>query len=256
VISRRIVKYRLGSKDIVNKERERRPHGLKDSLRTYDAKAVLEEIVPGIDAGGLVLRDNGMLAGHQATEGYFILSAPDLHSDSSISFVMRFMDCGNVLSRANWEEGGDTVGGWLGTLKGQVMVDIGAGASCDGYRFARMLDAKAYIGIEAHCADILVSNINRHVESEKGNQMPFVIISEDMCQALGRFPSGSVSVLASAIDSFLYRNGKYLEKVAEEVSRVTGNGGKFIAYLSDIVPPGMQESTSRIMHSLKKYQKI
>ena len=120
-------------------------------------------------------------------------------------------------------------------LQGQVLVDLGCSDNNGGYHFARYVGARGYIGIEPGSAksaiERLEASINRDREFYEGRKpcIPAGIIAEDMLTALRRFPSGSTSVLASAIDWLvLQNNDDYIHEVEREVRRVLSPKGAFI----------------------------
>jgi hypothetical protein len=125
-------------------------------------------------------------------------------------------------------------------LKGQVLLDVGAGLNADGYRFAKMVGALAYIAIEGHYSGIIVGAILKECEEAADGNIPAAVIREDMLAALKRFPSNTVSVLAGGINRTLLREAadRYLKALENEVGRILHPKGILLSLGSDMSPPG------------------
>ena len=177
--------------------------------------ATAVELVPAINASGLVRDPNLPLerahAGNQTKEreGWNDNPAPFaetiLNSHSSVEL--------------------------LSGLKGQIVVDIGAGESLAGYIIANRAEAKGYIGVDAFNAQNLSVKLNyfldpngnyRNKATTKG-----VAIEEDMLSFLKRLPDRSVSVFCSGID-YTILGVEYESEVSAEIQRVLSDDGVYV----------------------------
>ncbi|MGA3021124.1 MAG: hypothetical protein ABSD68_04215, partial [Candidatus Micrarchaeales archaeon] len=200
----------------------------------------ITSLVPEMNSDGLNLDVSKIHRGKVPSAGSPWLVRPDRNSDSSIQIVLRFIDEKSNTSLTEFGNNRGYMLRWLSPLKDQLLVDLGAGVSADGYRFAMIAGARGYIGIEAFFADRLMARVKQEIftaGTEGQRCIPASIISEDMLHALQRFPPHSVSVLASAIDNFLmWDDPAYLKKVGNEASRILHPKGTFITFASDITP--------------------
>ncbi|MEK9160716.1 MAG: hypothetical protein AAB440_01610 [Patescibacteria group bacterium] len=124
-------------------------------------------------------------------------------------------------------------------LRGQVVVDIGAGRYPFGYLIADRAGAKGYVGVDAYSASSLAATTQSLFTDPKSRdqevfgsvQPPLItevsIVEEDMLTFLKRLPDNSVSVFCSGIDSDII-NYEYEKQVSEEIKRVLKDDGAYV----------------------------
>lgn len=134
---------------------------------------------------------------------------------------------------------------FLGNLKDQVLVDIGAGQTPNGYYIATQAGARAYIGVESYNFEGLKENFDKGKkyiakEAKEGDHplIPLALEREDMLAYLKRLPDHSVSILASGLDDFILVDEQYRYELQEEIARVLHKDGAFINYDSALYPEG------------------
>jgi hypothetical protein len=132
---------------------------------------------------------------------------------------------------------------FLGDLKNQILVDIGAGDTPNGYYIATQADARAYIAVESYNFKELERVFREATkdiseEARKGGHLliPLAIEREDMLEYLKRLPDHSVSILASGIDEFIIQDNEYLYELEVEIARVLHKEGAFINHASVFNP--------------------
>ena len=240
----------------IGKESERGARALEQRPQVIIGAASIRQdvfIVPvttlirGFDATALDMNEDGVHIGQRPSAGYPIYHKIGDKPTSTINILnlTRFM-IGNSL---------ETRTEWFKDLDGQVIVDLGAGVTADGYRFAQMTNTAGYIAIEGYFPGMLLRSIKEQGSHEDRASIPAAIIGEDMLNALRRFPSDAVSVLASSIDGFLFGcDGGYLDKVENEISRILHPKGVFLSLDSDLSPTKNFVEEGRGI-SLRKYFK-
>jgi len=131
----------------------------------------------------------------------------------------------------------------------QIIIDIGAGKTQNGYLASKALKARAYIGVEPFFAPSLY--INLLTRNQKGSstlsqlaakntqQIPTCIIPEDMLSFLKKIPNNSVSILCSGIDRAILDNN-YLTQANAELIRTLHPKGGILNYISDFHFPNLQ----------------
>lgn len=161
-------------------------------------------------------------------------------------------------------------GGPLAALKGQIVVDLGAGMG-HAYFVAAANDAKGYIAVEPSTP----GRIKKFLLGETNNQdqpsdnvfakerikieqdfkknhrdfkrIPIAIVGEDMLSFLRELPDKSVSIIASGIDGAIIDND-HAREVDEEIARVLHPDGLVISNSSIIglaeYSHGLQEEKS------------
>lgn len=211
-------------------------------------------LISEMNTVGLRLDKDRLYRGEAPSAGAAIVS-----NTSAIGNVLKFIDEKDERSLSRFDNNKENLLGWLSPLNGQLLVDLGAGISADGYRFAKIVGARGYIGIEGETglACMLMEKVKQDISSpvnEEERHIPASIISEDMLHALRRFPPRSVSVLASAIDDFLmWDDPTYLKKVGNETSRILHPKGTFVTFASDIIPIELTLERSRMIPALSKH---
>ncbi len=104
---------------------------------------------------------------------------------------------------------GELYSEWLKPLKGQIIVDLGAGANNQGYILARLVGAHSYIGVEGFAARDLLEKLEREhrtvterpglplsLQFKNRPHIPTSVMAEGMCEALERFPDDCISIFA------------------------------------------------------------
>lgn len=138
----------------------------------------------------------------------------------------------------------------------QIVIDLGAGESENGYFLAEASGAKAYIAVEPYWADRLSghfksSNLNTLYQRPEENKsqslknIPIAIAPEDMLTFLKRLPDNSVSILISGVNeailgSNVFNKNEYINNVKNEIKRVLSSDGALIAFSSYVfIPSGL-----------------
>tara|TARA_Y100001934_G_scaffold101337_1_gene124586 strand:- start:917 stop:1618 length:702 start_codon:yes stop_codon:yes gene_type:complete len=132
-----------------------------------------------------------------------------------------------------------------GALKGQSVVELGAGMMPHGYLIATTFEAKNYLAIEPYYADVLLKTLRQAIEEQKHviPEIPWKISSDDMLKALRKIPDESVSVLACGIEDCILPDAEYKAAVESEIARVLSTTGVFASSHSDLQPRGLHEET-------------
>lgn len=213
----------------------------------------IQDIVPGFDTSMPFTLKDGVYAGHKASEGIPM----QLDADRKPFVYVREL--------VDWLEGDQGLRDWLSPLNGQVLVDIGAGGTAYGLRFAQMVGASAYVAIEGHYPSALRQSIYESMADEGQGRIPAVVIGEDMISALGRFPHDSVSVMASRIEPLCFRNGgsykdmeraeDYVRAVEQQIRRILHPEGIFLSYRSQVYPTEYYEAYGNTGYALFKFFK-
>tara|TARA_Y100000034_G_scaffold87951_1_gene105504 strand:- start:8080 stop:8790 length:711 start_codon:yes stop_codon:yes gene_type:complete len=155
---------------------------------------------------------------------------------------------------------------YINKFKNQIVVDLGAGETPDGYILALIGGAKAYIGVEPFYADVLIKRltekvkdlgeyvdegptiihlINRirlHKEYGEGlakdidlellDSIPISIVAEDALKFLKRLPDKSVSILTCGTCDIVSKDPQYINEVNQNMKRVLHPYGDCISYMS------------------------
>ncbi len=96
-------------------------------------------------------------------------------------------------------------------ISGEIVVDLGAGTTANGYNIAIKNKAKKYIPVEMYPDNAAVLR----------QAIPGITIhNTDMLSFLKTLPRRSVVVLAIAIDGFILENPTYIRQVEVEIKRV------------------------------------
>jgi hypothetical protein len=120
-------------------------------------------------------------------------------------------------------------------IKGQVLVDIGAGETGNGYMFASRFGAKGYVGVEPNWANELSTSISK----QEVQLIPAIVVKEGMLDFLKRLPDKSVSVMAVAIDHCIITSEMAVE-VSSQIERVLDPMGGFINAMSNVLKPNLR----------------
>jgi len=132
-----------------------------------------------------------------------------------------------------------------GSLKGQSVVELGAGMMPHGYLIAATFGAKNYLAIEPYYADVLLKTLRQAIEEQKhlAAEIPWKVSSDDMLNALRGIPDGSVSILACGIEDCILPDADYKAAVEVEIARALSEKGVFASSHSDLHPKGLREET-------------
>lgn len=166
-------------------------------------------------------------------------------------------------------------------FEGQVVVDLGAGQSLDGYILLNIVGARADIIVEPWNMHKLyqkitdqeslrgtgelnkfikrmytfastisaydeetVKKLQQGIEEyfEKGaGKVPAALVAEDIVVALKRLPSDSVSVLACGMDRCMISDDVYTALVEEQIARVLHPQGAYLGMCSRFEPEGLRK---------------
>src|SRR3989339_685292 len=131
-------------------------------------------------------------------------------------------------------------------LRGQTVIDLGAGAHPGGYLVADRAGAKSYIAVEPSDNAFSLAKYIASVKNPKQvrlgdffrfrtvhsvNGIPAAVVMEDMLSFLKRVPdttNTSISIICSGIDYHVMPDTTYRHKVAQEILRVLSSSGVYI----------------------------
>jgi hypothetical protein len=129
-------------------------------------------------------------------------------------------------------------------VAGKPFVDIGAGATANGYILACLGGASAYYGIEPFHYERLVREINDFIKTNKSSdnplpEIPYLCIAEDVRKAIERFPDNSVSIMSCGIDSIILGDisGGDDRRLVENVGQKLSSDGLYISTRTDFIRP-------------------
>ncbi len=130
------------------------------------------------------------------------------------------------------------------TIKGQVVVDLGAGRTPDAYTLAGGMGATGYIGVEPHFGRELLEAMEADVADGlsylRGEEMDNFytkgsVTNDDMLSFLRRLPDHSVSIFASGIDNFVLDDSDYVRETVTEIVRVLHPTGVYICDFNSVI---------------------
>ena len=124
----------------------------------------------------------------------------------------------------------------LERVRGQVLVDLGAGMFGSGYEIACTLGAHAYVAVDKFFADRAFEHLTQTAD-EHPHPVPFVVAQEDLLDFLKRLPDRSVSVLCSALQRPVINDPTYIDAVNREISRVVHVKGAYVNYGDSVFRP-------------------
>ena len=166
--------------------------------------------------------------------------------DKSRDMGLGFAAPGGHFTRALYEAClARRAGNLPGSLKGQSVVELGAGMMPHGYLMAATFEARNYLAIEPHYADVLLKAICQALEEQRNviTEIPWKVSSEDMLTALRGIPDDSVSILACGIEDCILPDADYKAAVEAEIARALSETGVFASSHSDLHPKGLREET-------------
>lgn len=140
----------------------------------------------------------------------------------------------------------------LEKIKGQIVVDLGAGADLSGYNFIASQNPSAYVAVEPFFPDHLkyyFDNLDKSPDVSQDMSKPKVAIApEDMLTFLKRLPDKSVSIFNSGIDDTIIPR-EYAAEVSKEIERVVHPEGVAVSH-AGFIPLGgelkYEETDSKI----------
>ena len=134
-----------------------------------------------------------------------------------------------------FEDGWKTLHGrFLQKLKGQILVDLGAGKINYGYDFAKEAGARSYVAVEPFNYETLL----HYIKYEKKG-LPSSCSPVDMLTFIQTLPKGSVSFLCSGIDGAIISGKKYYREVENQIQRALHRNGVFVSNRRMIKPRGL-----------------
>ena len=150
-------------------------------------------------------------------------------------------------------------------LRGERVVELGAGMMPYGYALAATCGARNYLGVEPFYADVLQKSVNDFIRSraETVPRIPFKIVANHMLYQLQEEGDDLVSIVACGIENCILPNEGYKKKVEAEIFRVLRPGGVFLSSHSDLDPKGLRVneqwfrrlSTSSVQDRIRIYRK-
>lgn len=97
----------------------------------------------------------------------------------------------------------------------QIVVDLGAGRTTDGYLVARDLGARAYVAVEFCFAASLRMNFDKLASNEK--TIPHAIIYDAIEEVLPALPPQSASFICSGLDETFPEFDRLLKSISSEL---------------------------------------
>lgn len=108
----------------------------------------------------------------------------------------------------------------LDRFNNQIVVDLGAGKHSYAYRIAKLLEARAYVGIEPYWASELEESLSEEDEKSPDNALLWAVVPAGMLHFVDRIPDDSVSFFAFGIDGMILLDHGYSYSVNRLLSRV------------------------------------
>ncbi len=127
-------------------------------------------------------------------------------------------------------------------LRGERVVELGAGMMPYGYALAASCGARNFVGVEPFYADVLQTSVQAFIAEETGRapRIPFKVAARDMLAYLLEEEDDLTCVLACGIEDCILPGEEYKRKVEAELLRVVRPGGAFVSSHSDLDPKGMR----------------
>ena len=126
-------------------------------------------------------------------------------------------------------------------LRGERVVEMGAGMTSYGYALAAFCGAKNYLAVEPFYTDVLRGSISEMIQERAGAlpRIPFKVVAKDMLAYLKEEEDDLVSIVACGIEDCILPDEGYKRMVEAEIVRVLRPGGAFISSHSDFDPRGL-----------------
>jgi len=185
----------------------------------------VEKLIPGINTKGLYDKNLG--------NDFKELSNGTAHRKEFVKYsdyLSRFF--GYVWKNKKTEARNKNV---FNRLKGQVLVDLGAGYGQEIYPVALEIGAKGYVGVDLWRSDDLKTALMERTycdgfRSDKTECIPAVAVGEDILSFLKRLPDKSVSFTAFGLAHGILPED-YLKKMGKEIERALDPKGVMITDL-------------------------
>ena len=126
-------------------------------------------------------------------------------------------------------------------LRGERVVEMGAGMTSYGYALAAFCGAKNYLAVEPFYTDVLRGSISEMIQERAGAlpRIPFKVVAKDMLAYLKEEEDDLVSIVACGIEDCILADEGYKRMVEAEIVRVLRPDGAFISSHSDVDPKGL-----------------
>lgn len=187
-----------------------------------DRLANLIRLVPGIKIEGLT-PVGGIIKGttfEVERSAFSSATNPTAFSESLLPDLTSAARHGPIFSRLNAS---------MALFRDQILVDLGAGNTSNGFKLATIFNAKGYIGVETSHSKELA----KAIEAESPT-IPYEVVNEDMVHFLRRLPHESVSVLASGIDYSIIQEGGRMREIGTRIEEVLHMQGCFVNSFTQI----------------------
>ncbi len=149
---------------------------------------------------------------------------------------------------------------FLNMLKGQIIVDIGAGTTSSGYCLAQQVGAKAYIAVEPHNYDELRHNLT--FMSLDSQPIPAAVVNEDALGFLSRVPAGSVSIVISGLDEQVLsprqfpQIHEYKKQVIGQIIRILKQNNVYINYDSWLIVDERESEVNGLLYDMVEVRNL
>ncbi len=126
-------------------------------------------------------------------------------------------------------------------LRGQRVVELGAGMMPFGYALAAVCQAKNFVAVEPYYSDLQKISIQSFVKENSGvvPRIPFKVTGEDMLAYLMNEPDDLLCILACGIEDCILPGADYKKKVEREIERTLGSNSFFVSSHSDLCPQSL-----------------
>ena len=126
-------------------------------------------------------------------------------------------------------------------LKGQRVVELGAGMMPYGYALAAVCQAKNFVAVEPFYSDVQLVSVQSFVSENSGvvPRIPFKVSGLDMLEYLTDEPDELLCVIACGIEDCILPGADYKRKVEREIERTLKPDAFFVSSHSDLCPQGL-----------------
>jgi len=150
------------------------------------------------------------------------------------------------------ENGRNIIAEFFKPFKNQTVVDIGSGATANGYILAGFAEAKAFVAVEPNeealedlRGDLLYANEAKGSLKKLNKPLiPVSLVNDDGRSFLKRLPDQSVSIFTSGInETIIHGNPQHIKDIEAEIARVLHPEGAYINHYSafSLNPSGFDE---------------
>lgn len=182
------------------------------------------QMIPGINLEGLVQKEDLINGNEEAQWDFNPQRVPNTYGNgfpSCCAEAVYDFFCG--LSYTQIDE-------WR-HLRGQIVVDLGAGKNSYGYLIADLANAEGYMGVEpnhAHCLKDPTNAPFRPNLQHTLNGTPASVVQENMRDFIKRLPDNSVSFTCFGIDDDILPSEDYRKETRKEIARALSPKGAYI----------------------------